>query len=233
MPRFYPMKKTLHIADRVQSVLDQRNRELVSDAILKIALGITLTLPVFGILFGAVYWLGWFVGVWIALDRRGSGAMSDSELLFIAILAAFVTGVVFTLAVWSAWRRVCPLAVNQPFTNRQIIRTIINKASNGPFDLRPHHATSAGAFVFIGGPSSFFEGVGSWFQQLRADRALIEDAAKLLGACKETVSVKQVTPAAALLLKRLALIKVVLSVDSPALALTQRGFDIVDGGKKS
>jgi hypothetical protein len=94
------------------------------------------------------------------------------------------------------------------------------------------HAVAGAAVVLIGGPANIFQAVGIWAHRIRADTALIEQAARLLILCQTELPVEEVRrPAAALLLRRLALIKATPRGDSAALLLTDKGFAIVGGGK--
>jgi hypothetical protein len=86
--------------------------------------------------------------------------------------------------------------------------------------------------LLLAGPSSVFQALGLWAYRLRANRSLIEEAAQLLPECSASCPVEEIrTPAAALLLRRLALIKVVAQGDSPALMLTEKGSQILSRGK--
>jgi hypothetical protein len=78
------------------------------------------------------------------------------------------------------------------------------------------------------------EALGIWAHRIRAQGSLIQDASRLLASCKTAFPIEQIRePAAALLLKRLALIKVVARGDSAALALTDKGVAVVLKGDAS
>jgi hypothetical protein len=62
---------------------------------------------------------------------------------------------------------------------------------------------------------NLFQAVGVWRSRSRTDESLINDAARLLADCREKFPAAQVRrPSAAILLKRLALIKFVPALGS-------------------
>src|SRR5437660_1188795 len=97
----------IDLVHRVNDLLRRRNRELAFEAALKASLGVLFTLVTYGVLF----WMGWFVGVFIA------GYLNLRPWQFGAILA----GLFLVVAAWSAWRRVDPLAGLEPLSDRQLL----------------------------------------------------------------------------------------------------------------
>jgi hypothetical protein len=206
------MRSVSQIAERLQQMVRQRNRELATDAILKIVIGIVFCLLTFGFVFWVALFAGCGVSGFFGLDAWQ--------------LALIVTGVFFVAAVWSAWQRVNPLADLKPLTDRQMMLTLVSQASGDILYFSPRHATAGMALVLIGGPAGLFEGLGIWAHRLRASPAIVEEASELLAACRENLSTKKIkSPAGAVLLKRLALIKIV--DDSSALMLTQKGMKLL------
>src|SRR5437762_457791 len=208
------MKTAAPILDQLRYVVRQRNRELSLDAALKIGMGFVFSLLTFGFLF----WLGLFVGFGVA------GYFGLHAWQF----AAIFTGIFFVAAVWSAWQRVNPLAGVKPMTDRELMLTLLSQASGQILYFSPRRATVGAALIILGGPVNVVEGIGIWAHRLPGDPALIEQAAQLLESCQVPFPFKQVrSPAAAYLLKRLALIKVVPHGESSALTVTQKGSTIV------
>ena len=80
----------------------------------------------------------------------------------------------------------------------------------------------------IGGPANFFKAIGVLRARFRADNSLINDAARLLVECREHYPATNVRrPTAAILLKRLALIKFLPTADSADLTVTDRGAKLL------
>lgn len=212
------MNPSTQAADRLSRMVHRRNRELAFDAALKALLGIGFSLVTFGVLF----WMGWFVGFFMARHLN----------LHAWQFGAIVTGLFFVVATWSAWRRVDPLAGLAPLSDRQLLLTMISQVSGEFLYFSPRHATAGAAIVLLGGPAGVFEALGTWAHRIRADSTLIEEAARLLALCQAELPAKEVRePAAAFLLRRLALIKVVPHGDSAALTLTDKGFAVLSKGK--
>ena len=117
---------------------------------------------------------------------------------------------------------------------QELLLTLISHATVGISYFKLRHAVAGFAVVLIGGPANLLEALGIWVSRLRADQPLIEEASSLLAACRADYPIERVRePAAALLLKRLALIKVVPSGDSSALAPTAKGSAILSKAERS
>jgi hypothetical protein len=214
------MNGTPHIATRLQDLVLRYNRELALDAALKALLGVLFSFLVFGLLF----WFGWFIGVFVARNFNLQAWQ----------FGCLVSGLFLLAATWSAWRRVNPLAGLPRLTDRQLLLTLLSQASPDILYFSPRHATAGVAVLLIGGPANLFQALGVWAYRIRADAALIEAASRLLVECQEKCPVMRVAePAAALLLRRLALIKIVLSGESSALTATDKGRAVLSGAKSS
>jgi hypothetical protein len=80
----------------------------------------------------------------------------------------------------------------------------------------------------IGGPSNIFKAIGALRSRFQADNLLFNDAARLLVECRENYPRANVRrPNAAILLKRLALIKFLPNANSADLILTKRGTKLL------
>jgi hypothetical protein len=210
------MNVSLQLLQRIDDLVRRRNREIASEALLKAVLGIGFSIVVYGVLFWMGWFVGWFVAKYLNLHPWQFGAL--------------LSGLFFVVATWSAWRRVDPLADLKPMTKQQLLLTMISQASPGVLYFSPRHATAGAALILLGGPANVIEAFGIWAHRLRADSSLIEDAALLLAFCEAELPAEEVRePRAALLLRRLGLIKVVPRGDSAALALTDKGFSVAGG----
>jgi hypothetical protein len=212
------MSNTPPIAGRLRDMVGGYNRELAAEALGKALLGVVVSFFVFGF----VFWCGWFVGF----------AVADSLNLEAWQFGALLSGLFLVVATWSAWRRVDPLAAVQPLSDRQLLLTLISQASPGLLYFSPRHATAGAAVVLIGGPANVFQALGIWASRIRADGPLLEEASRLVAACNGNCPIEEVRePVAALLLRRLGLIKVIPNGDSSAFTLTEKGLTVLGGAK--
>lgn len=212
----------LDIANRLQEMVRSHNRERVIDALGKSVLGLVFCVFTFGF----VYVCAWFVGLSVA---RSFGLHAWQ-------FAGLICGLFLLVACWSAWRHVDPMAGLPPRESEQqeLLLTLISQAAGGGGYFNPRHAVAGLSVVLIGGPANLLEGLGIWVSRLRADQPLIEEASSLLAACRADYPIERVRePAAAILLKRLALIKVVPCGDSSALAHTAKGAAILAKAERS
>jgi hypothetical protein len=208
------------LVQRVGDLVRRHNRELAFDALLKGSMGIVFSLVTYGVLF----WMGWFIGFFVArhlnLQPWQFGAM--------------VAGLFLVVALWSAWQRVDPLAGLKRLSDRQKLLTLISQASPGLLYFSPRHATAGAALILLGGPNNVVEAFGIWAYRLPGAGSLVEEASRLLTSCQTALPAEEVRePVAALLLRRLGLIKVIPSEDSASLTLTDKGLALLGGGKKS
>jgi hypothetical protein len=212
------MTDSSHVLKRLGKMVRRRNGELVFEAALKGLFGVVFSL----ITFGLIFWIGWFSGLIFF-----AGALNLHAWQFGAIL----TGVFFVVATWSAWRRVNPLAGLRPLSDEEKIATLISQAAGGLGLFSPRHASAGFAVVLIGGPASILEAIACWSLRLPARKAILQEAALLLETCPCPLERVQ-TPAAALLLKRLALITVIALGESAALSLTDKGMNLLSTSRK-
>jgi hypothetical protein len=212
------MKSTSHVSKRLYALATRYNRELWFEGVAKALLGVGFTLLVFGMLF----WFWWVVGFFMA----GSVGLEAGQF------STLVTGLFWIVAIGSAWQRVDPLAGLQPLSDRQRMLTLISQASPHLLYFSPRHATAGAALLLLGGPAKLLEAIGSWPYLLALSPSLVEKSACLLAACKANVPIDRVRdPHAALLLKRLALIKTVPMEESVALTLTEKGASLLSPAK--
>jgi hypothetical protein len=204
----------MHLVGRLRGAAGDRNREIIGEAIIELALGIIFS----ALTFGAVFLVTWVIFYF------GAGPLSGRNL------ALLVTGIFALVSVFEAWRRVDPLAGLEPMTERQLRLTMISISTPGITYFSPRHATAGIATLFIGGPANVFSALGNWRHRLRYDGALIEAAASVLAAAADGVPVEAVeSPRAALLLHRLALVKIGSDARGDILELTEKGRTMLRG----
>lgn len=204
----------MNAGERIRALARARNRELAVEALIEAALGVLFTLLTFGFVFVLGLSAGWLVGRRVGLSAVG--------------FAWIVTGVFFVTAVISAWRRVDPLAGVDPMTFEQEVLTALSQTSAQMLYFSPRHASAGVAMVLLGGPSNLFSAIGTWRHRLNDDDAIVHVAAEVLRASAAELDLERVrTPHAALLLRRLALIKVTHREGRPVVVATEKGREIL------
>lgn len=212
------MKSEPRIVANLQEKLGAFNRERKADALLKAVLGVVFM----AFTFGFVFWGGWFLGFFIG---RSLGVESWQ-------VGAVLTAVFLVIAIWSAWRQVNPLAGLGRLSDRQWMLTMLSQSSGSLLYFSPRHASAGLATILIGGPENLFRAIGLWRDQIRFTPELLDEAARLLLECREPLPLDGIhVPEAALLLRRLALVKTLPHDDSVALVLTDRGVSLANTGK--
>lgn len=213
------MKSLAKVAERLKEAVDRRNGELFTDAAIKFGTGVVFTL----LTFGFVFWVGWFLGFFFGYN------LGLSAVTF----GLIVTGILFVVAVWSAWRNVNPLADLQPLTDTQALLTMLSLASPNLLYFSPEHASAGFALVLIGGPANILSALGIWAHRLKADANILAAGAELLDDCADGCPPKEVTSLdAALLLRRLFLIKRTIADKGDVIVLTERGRAILKKEKR-
>jgi hypothetical protein len=206
------------IASRLRELVREHGRELRTDILIRVVTGIFFSL----LTFGFVFWLVWVVG-FVAAYQLGLAPWQ---------LAAAVTGVFFVVASASAWYRVDPLSATRPMTPKEKMTFLVSRAVLGA-GFSPQHAVSGAATALIGGPANFVQALGVLNSRLRASDACVVAAARMLEACKKTYPIEKVKDAdAAVLLRRLALIKFVPLDYSHRIALTEKAENLLRAAEK-
>jgi hypothetical protein len=212
------MNSSTELTQRLGDIIRRRNRALAGQAALKAGLGIAFSLITFGFLF----WGGWFVG-FVCGHYLGPAAWQFG-LLF--------SGLFLAVATWSAWRQVNPMAGLGRLSDAQLLLTLLSPMLPAPGYFSPRHASAAFALALIGGPANLFQAFSTWAHRFRVDDLLLENAASILTAADTQLPLEQLRDlAAAVLLRDLALIKMVPCGDSEALTLTDKGRAVLSRGK--
>lgn len=213
------MKSLDKVAERLNEAVRSRNRELFTDAVIKLGTGIVFSL----LTFGFIFWVGWFLGIFFAYHLELSAVT----------FGLIVTAIFFVVALWSAWRNVNPLADLQPLTDRQMLMTMLSLASPNLLYFSPEHASAGFAMVLIGGPANILSAFGIWAHRLKADTNIIAEGAGMLDACADGCPPERVRSLdAAVLLRRLSLIKMAVGKTGDVIVLTERGRTILKKEKR-
>lgn len=213
------MASEAKIAERLSDLVRQTNRKFASDALLCLVLGIIFSLLTFGL----VFWIGWYAAIF---SVRNIGIPSWQVGIIFA-------GLFFIVAVWSAWRRVNPLADLQPLSEKQQMHRLVSMAVGLTY-FSPRHVLAGAAMVLIGGPANVFQALGIWMHRLRHDDPIISEATSLLMSSEPLCPIEEIREIeSAVLLKRLALIKIIPNGESHALTLTEKGRKILGNRKIS
>ena len=207
------------IASRIRELVRQHDRELRTDILIRIATGLAFSLLTFGFLF----WFMWVFG-FMAAYQLGLAPWQ---------LAAAITGVFFVVASVSAWYRVDPLAGIRPMTVQEKMTILVTRAVGfGGFS--PRHAVGGAATALLGGPANFVQAIGIANSRLRASDACVASAAKMLEESRKTYPIEKVKDIdAAVLLRRLALIKFVPLDYSHRIALTEKAEKLLRAAEKA
>ena len=198
------------VARCVRSKVRDRNRQLAFEAAVEVVLGVLFA----ALTLAFVFWITWLFG----------GGLARMAGLAGWHLALIITGLFLIVTTVSAWRQVDPLAGVDPMTAAEEMLTGASLASPEMLYFSPRHATAGAAMLLLGGPANVFTAVGTWRHRLPGDTTVITDAATLLCRCGTGLAVERITtPRAAVLLARLALIKVVPKGASGIIEPTENG----------
>lgn len=212
------MSSESKLARKIQEQARDRNRELVGEIMMKTALG--LLFSVFAFTF--VFLFGCFIG----------GTVSRSLGLHAWQVGLAITVLYAAAATIAAWYKVEPLRDVSHLSESDVAQMLVSQAVGLPA-FSPRHATAGIATLLIGGPASVLEGLGLWASRLRLDAAILDEAVRLLIACEDRCPATAVRrPHAAILLRRLGLVKIVSDGVVPSLALTDRGFTMLAKTKR-
>lgn len=149
------------------------------------------------------------------------------------LVAAGLTASVFLLCLFGASRQVDPfgdLPRLEPWKKRLMAK------SSRKFNmlvLHPRALLAGAAMIVLSGPDSLVRGVQEWRHRLRANGSTIRAAAALLAAspqrpCADTLEV----PQAAMLLRRLGLVKAIPDGQTLRIARTRRGEELLAGRRQ-
>jgi hypothetical protein len=223
------MKDADPIVDRLRELVRLHRKELAGDILFRVGLGLVFSLLTFGFIFWVAVVFGWFVAYQIGVS--------------VWTFAWAVTAVFFVVAVFSAFARVNPLAGVGRLTEKQRMHLLVAQSLQlgmmatglGGFRAFDARQASAGfATVLIGGPLNFVLALSAWSSRLRANAATIASAARLLDASRKNLPIEKVKDVdAAVLLRRLALIKFVPLELSHQVALTEKAEKLLRAADKS
>ncbi len=195
---------------RIRKLISQRNNEIMLHAVIELALGVLFCVLVYGFVFVWMWGLGGFFATQLSLTRTQ--------------FALSVVGLFMAVCFFSAWRRVDPLQSVAPMTDTQLMLTYISLASPNLLYFSPRHASAGVAAILIGGPKNILSAIGNWRHRLPGSSSLVAEAADLLILAQHGVAINMIpSPRAAVLLRRLALIKPVDHGHDIEMVLTENG----------
>lgn len=204
------------IAHRVRARTRARNRELALEAIIEQSIGALFTTMTIGFIFGFTWLIVIFSGGPFGLARWQ--------------FAGLVAGTFLLVTFISAWRRVDPLGGVSPLSPGQEMATLISLATPGVMYFSPRHASAGAAALLIGGPENILNAFGTWRHRLPTGGRLYDQAAGVLVAAEAEPPASSIEqPRAAILLSRLALIKVVSTGSTAKIMLTEKGRLLLQG----
>jgi hypothetical protein len=206
------------IASRIEELVREHGRKLRTDILIRVVSGIAFSI----LTFGFVYCFFWMFGCVVAYQ------LGLAQWQF----ATLATALFFVVAVWSAWRRVDPLAAVRPLTPEGQLTLLVSHVVLG-VGFSPRHAVGGAGMALIGGPANLVHALGDFNSRLRADASRIAAAARLLEACRKFYPIENLKDVeAALLLRRLALIKLVPLDYSHRIALTEKAEKLLRAASK-
>ena len=195
--------------------VEARNRELVLEAAVDAGMG----LVVLAVTSGVVFCVAWYVCISLG------GLQFPASRVALCVTAIFVV-----IGAISAWRSVDPFAGLKPMSDTDHVLFAASTFVDGYVHMNRH--TVAGlASVVMGGQANLVSALRSWLHRLPSDPLTIDEAAKILNACRPEVDLKTVACSwnAAILLRRLNLI--IPRTGTTLVSLTEKGRDIVGTGR--
>lgn len=198
------------IADRIRSMVRDHDRKVAGEAILKLLIGLVFTAMTFVMVFGFLY-----IGVGAFVAQFGISGLK---------FAMWSTLVFVLVSVGSAWYRVNPMSGLRRLTDEEYFLTIASLKIDELCYFSPRHATAGAAMILIGGPATILEALGMWTNRFGASSACIGEAATMLASCEDPMPIESIrNREAAILLRRLALVKFVPRGHSMGMTLTEKG----------
>ncbi len=203
---------------RLRKSIQRRNSELQTQALVDGVMGLLVTGGTFGMIFAGA-WLFSFVSV----ASSSSGA---------ALIAFFVTAAMLGVTLYSAWRRVNPMADLDPpppeHPTVEWVENVLSEVSDVPV-IDPRFAVAGAAALLMSGPENLLEAIAVWQHRLPVDDAVVKHAGELLELCREGASVGDIHDTqSAIVLRRLTLIRIVPD-EIPRLETTDRGQRLLGG----
>ncbi|MCA9293441.1 MAG: hypothetical protein KDA20_06480 [Phycisphaerales bacterium] len=196
-------------AANIRRLIAERNRELALRAAIECSTGVLFSLFVFG----GVFVFGLFMGLLVA-DKLGLSAVQFALIVLTVFLAA---------CFWSAWRRVDPFEGLSPVSEGEYFAVLV-AASGTAMYFQPRLVSAGGAALLLGGPENIFNSISTWRHRLPDDDALVNDAANFLILAQHGIKVSDIqSMPAAVLLRRLALIKPIQLDGQDVMVLTEKG----------
>lgn len=201
---------------KLRTLIATENRKIAGEALLTAALGLGISLVVYG----GVFWLSW-IAFFFWLRGLRIGSETTSALLVTAVFA--LGGIV------AAWRRHDPMdSVRGMDPDMHDLQMGLGYALGVPVVNR--QSIAGFASLLIGGPANVLEAFALWRKRLPADAMTAADAVQLLEQSRHNLTLnathdrKQIV-----LLHRLGLVKTAAQSGRITLALTMKGAEFLNG----
>lgn len=205
------------VEERIEKLIRAHNRELLIAGLTKLALGLLFTFFIYGI----CYWLFWVIQCFTT-----GWAWFDSYRPLI------LTGILLTIAFYASYRRVNPLEGVVQLSEAEELALLAGEAVGIGTFVNPTLVFAGSLVVLFGGPASILQGISALLHRIRFDAKLLQTASIVLARCEAGCPFKALlSPRAALLLKFLALIKVVPLAEEDGCVLTEKGEKVLGRAK--
>ncbi len=195
------------LSGRLRTMLENHNRDVLVDVVVRALLGGFWTLATFGAIFAASWLLVNFTAAWA------------------------ITAIYAAVASWTAWRQGDPWNLLAPISRvHSAMHDFENLLAAGTRTPRSRpRETALRAMVLVAGPDSLIRAWRSYKRVLPQDPQISEAAAEILAECPQMVAV-DLDGRACLLLARLGLIAVEADEDGDLhMDLTTKGRRLCDG----
>jgi hypothetical protein len=205
------MAENARVVRRLQRQVAARNKELTTEIVIDLAMGVFVT----SLTAGGVFAFSWFLAVWLGGVRVPA-----------VPIAAGVTAIVLLVGVVSAWREVNPLAGLKPMSAADHLAVQVSRGLGGVTSVN-RHSVAGIATLLLAGPENLVSAFRSWLHRLPSEAAVLDEAAEILLSCKPEVDLRtiEVSPQALQIVRRLNLI--VARDRTTKISLTEKGRDIV------
>jgi len=202
--------------DAVRAAIAERNREIAVEGWVELGMGVGFAL----LTYAAIFWL-------IVIFSFFSGGLCCMPTWLLAPLVTLIFAVV---SVISAWRRVDPLAALEPMSDAEELVVVLSLATPNVMVVNPRRVVAGFAWLILGGPVSVFSAIESIQHRMPDDEALVRSAAEMLSGAERGMTVESVSDArAAVVLRRLALIKHESGPGKGRIVITEKGRSLAGG----
>jgi len=200
--------------ETVRRSIAELNAEITLESSVEIGLGVVYALLTWAVIF----WLTWIASFCVF---RGWGLGPGTTALLVTLLFAGAS-------TFEAWRRVDPLADLEPMDETEEFVMVLSFATPSVVVVNPRRAVAGFAWLILGGPVNVFSGIEALRHRLPTDERTIQAAAGLLEGAERGVAVESISePLAAIVLRRLLLIRHEQGRGKGVIVLTEKGRSLL------